>query len=534
MSVFVVVVVVDTVEGVESQALLCLGHSMEGYVIFTLIQRKKSHSMLVYGTLRGFKMYLFPSQQSCEQIQAIFLRDHEVARDPGKPTRFFIRDTIHHTIYQFDAVSPEDRNRWMVELNKMLAAIEECFQDHHLIAHAARTWSLSQKPEKPKKCVIVGDSSIGKTSALMALVTGEVRKCEDLPSTLPVCEHQLDGKNLVLYDTSGHSDYDPYRPSLYEDCKLFVICFSMDSRESLNNVRDRWRPEIRKHSDAPFVLVGLKADLARDSVPSSEEEEELDDPTSTISSHSGTTPSALSHEELQEFAEHLGILTYSVCSAKQPDSCKAAFRIVYAVASMTKKLIAGYIPSEAESDFDFSDMGSEAGSRSTPTHVRTISRDGEDDTFKAGMTPTPVHMSNPSREGDMDEFGGGTEQDFHPLPSGRRGSGDFSVFTNPLSIHAPTPIVGRRRGSSAFSNNSTSSFVVSSTGGSPQGPQLGMADRNSGTYQQQQRMQVAKSCVGGVLVSQRPCIVQEIIPAPGSAFSHDLLHASSPLQKECS
>ena len=26
----------------------------------------------------------------------------------------------------------------------------------------------------------------------------------------------------------------------------------------------QWRPEIQHHCDAPFVLVGLKADLARD------------------------------------------------------------------------------------------------------------------------------------------------------------------------------------------------------------------------------------------------------------------------------
>lgn len=65
----------------------------------------------------------------------------------------------------------------------------------------------------------------------------------------------------------GHSDYDPYRPSLYEDCKLFVICFSMDSRESLNNVRDRVRfcPFATSFSICPCLQVVCMPSLAEQS-----------------------------------------------------------------------------------------------------------------------------------------------------------------------------------------------------------------------------------------------------------------------------
>ena len=61
------------------------------------------------------------------------------------------------------------------------------------------------------QCMYFGHCSMHQSSlsscrscvTLSCHLQGEVRKCEDLPSTLPVCEHQLDGKNLVLYDTSG-------------------------------------------------------------------------------------------------------------------------------------------------------------------------------------------------------------------------------------------------------------------------------------------------------------------------------------------
>merc|ERR1712223_615898 len=45
----------------------------------------------------------------------------------------------------------------------------------------------------------------------------------------------------------------------------FIVCFSVVSPSSLENVREKWVPEITKHCPkTPFLLVGLKTDLRED------------------------------------------------------------------------------------------------------------------------------------------------------------------------------------------------------------------------------------------------------------------------------
>ena len=74
----------------------------------------------------------------------------------------------------------------------------------------------------------------------------------------------VDGKpmNLGLWDTAGQEDYDRLRPLSYPQTDIFLVCFSIASRTSFDNVQTRWRAELQHHAaGVPFVLVGTKADL---------------------------------------------------------------------------------------------------------------------------------------------------------------------------------------------------------------------------------------------------------------------------------
>merc|ERR1712110_738991 len=47
---------------------------------------------------------------------------------------------------------------------------------------------------------------------------------------------------------------------------VFIVCYSIISPTSLENVGNKWLPEIRHHCpEAPFLLVGTKSDLRKDS-----------------------------------------------------------------------------------------------------------------------------------------------------------------------------------------------------------------------------------------------------------------------------
>lgn len=64
--------------------------------------------------------------------------------------------------------------------------------------------------------------------------------------------------SLGLWDTAGQEDYDRLRPLSYPQTDVFLICFSVASPSSFENVTSKWYPEIKHHCpDAPIILVGM-------------------------------------------------------------------------------------------------------------------------------------------------------------------------------------------------------------------------------------------------------------------------------------
>ena len=82
-----------------------------------------------------------------------------------------------------------------------------------------------------------------------------------------VCTVCVDGQpiSLGLWDTAGQEEYDRLRPLSYPNTDVFLLCFSLVSRASYENVQYRWLPEVRLHCPGvKIILVGLKQDLRGD------------------------------------------------------------------------------------------------------------------------------------------------------------------------------------------------------------------------------------------------------------------------------
>jgi len=118
---------------------------------------------------------------------------------------------------------------------------------------------------KQVKLVAVGDGAVGKTSLLIRFAKNEFKE-DYIPTVFEnfVADITIEGVNheIGLWDTAGQEDYDRLRPLSYPDSHVVIICFAINHPESLENVKEKWSPEVVHYCpNVPILLVGTKADL---------------------------------------------------------------------------------------------------------------------------------------------------------------------------------------------------------------------------------------------------------------------------------
>jgi len=124
----------------------------------------------------------------------------------------------------------------------------------------------------------------------------------------------VDGRpvNLGLWDTAGQEDYDRLRPLSYPQTDVFLICFSIISSHSFDNVRSKWWPEIQHYCPGtPLILVGTKSDLRNDSA--------------TLAKLQSKGLRVISHEEAYGRRDEIEAQSYLECSALTQEGLKNVF-----------------------------------------------------------------------------------------------------------------------------------------------------------------------------------------------------------------
>lgn len=131
---------------------------------------------------------------------------------------------------------------------------------------------------------------------------------------------------LGLFDTAGQEDYDRLRPLSYPQTDVFLVCFSVTSPASFENVREKWFPEVHHHCPGvPCLIVGTQTDLR-------------DDP-QVREKLSRQKMSPVRKEDGERMAKELGAVKYVECSALTQYKLKDVFdeAIVAALEPPVKK-----------------------------------------------------------------------------------------------------------------------------------------------------------------------------------------------------
>lgn len=115
------------------------------------------------------------------------------------------------------------------------------------------------------KCVLVGDSAVGKT-ALLVRFTSETFPESYRPTVFENIgvEVYMDGVqiNLGLWDTAGSDNFRQIRPRSYQQADVVLICYSVANPNSLASVHNKWIAEVRHHlPEVPVLIVATQTDL---------------------------------------------------------------------------------------------------------------------------------------------------------------------------------------------------------------------------------------------------------------------------------
>ncbi|CAH2237447.1 ras-like GTP-binding protein RhoL [Pararge aegeria] len=115
------------------------------------------------------------------------------------------------------------------------------------------------------KITVVGDGMVGKTCLLYVYTRNEF-PTEYVPTVFDnyMGLITVDGQEveMALWDTAGQEDYERLRPLSYDSTHCFLVCYSVGTRSSYENVIHKWYPELKHFSSSvPIVLVATKTDL---------------------------------------------------------------------------------------------------------------------------------------------------------------------------------------------------------------------------------------------------------------------------------
>lgn len=120
----------------------------------------------------------------------------------------------------------------------------------------------------PYKIVLLGDSSVGKSSLVHRFIAGsfDPHMVNTIGAAFITKEHTSNNKTvqLEIWDTAGQERYKSLTPMYYRGAKAALICFDISSAEASFERAQYWVEQLAVlgPSDINITMVGNKSDLA--------------------------------------------------------------------------------------------------------------------------------------------------------------------------------------------------------------------------------------------------------------------------------
>jgi len=121
----------------------------------------------------------------------------------------------------------------------------------------------------PIKCVLLGETAVGKTSFINRFVNDTFTK-EFVP-TMVGCYSSKDiyyekAKRKIKYeiwDTAGQEKYRSINKIFYQDTSIAILVFDITRKDSYQALKDYWYPEVKDNSpkDVIIAIAANKSDL---------------------------------------------------------------------------------------------------------------------------------------------------------------------------------------------------------------------------------------------------------------------------------
>ena len=162
----------------------------------------------------------------------------------------------------------------------------------------------------PIKCVLLGETAVGKTSFINRFVN-DTFTSEFVPtmigcySSKEVFYEKANRKiKFDLWDTAGQEKYRSLNKIFYQDTLIVILIFDITRKDTFSSIKDYWYKEVKENSpdDVIIAIAANKSDLYEKEEVSQDEVEEFAESINAIYKQT----SALNGSGIKEIFESIG------------------------------------------------------------------------------------------------------------------------------------------------------------------------------------------------------------------------------------